>query len=110
MRRLRTRNRDDRGDRGAVLPVIALSIVALLTMSSIAVDLGRQMLRRREAQAVADVVALDLVRFIDGRSENDILADPDWATTLTAAAARNNYPVGKLTVALGSYNHLADVF
>ncbi len=110
MRRLFSLRRYDRDDRGAVLAVVVLSIVALITMSSIAIDLGRQMLRRREAQAVADVVALDLVRFIDGRSEAEILADPDWATTISAAAARNNYPVGRLTVALGTYNAHSDNF
>lgn len=97
-------------DRGAVIPIVALFLVVLMTMTAFTVDLGRQMMRRREAQAAADVVALDLGRLLDGRSEAAILADPVWSETLNASAVRNGFPVGGLSPQLGLYTRSTDVF
>ena len=62
MSRLRPtpQRRTRRDEQGAVLPLVALLIAALVTMTSFAVDLGRARLRARDLQAVADVAALDL--------------------------------------------------
>ncbi len=92
----RTNERRRRGDRGAVLLVIALTLPVLIIMTAFAVDLGRQRASRRTMQARADVIALDLVRIINGRTEAQINADPATAQAIAASAARNDIEVAKL--------------
>ncbi len=84
-------NRRRRGDDGAVLPIVALSLTVLLVMSAFVVDLGRLMIKRRDLQGAADVVALDLARLLDGRTTGAIQADPTWANTKATSAAANGY-------------------
>ncbi len=59
-----------RGDRGAVLPLVAIVLPVLILLTAFAVDLGRQRASRRTMQARADVIALDLARLMDGRIKN----------------------------------------
>lgn len=80
-----------RCDRGAVLPLVALLVPMLVVVTAIAVDLGRQRSDRRLAQAGADVVALDLIRIVEGRTLDQILSDPDTAVALSDSAARNGF-------------------
>lgn len=68
-----------RRDRGATIPIVALVVPVLLLMTSFAVDLGRQQALRRDLQANADVISLDLVRLIESPD-----AVPNTADTLTA--------------------------
>lgn len=77
-------------ERGAVLVLVALALPVLVLMTSFAVDLGRQRDLRRDLQADADVVALDLVRMIDHS-----LVAPAAPATLTAlndSRQRNGMP------------------
>lgn len=106
----RIRARAGKGDRGAVLPIMALSLVVLMVMTAFSVDIGRQILRRREAQAVADVVALDMARQVDGRTRSEIESDPQWDQTRRDAAARNDFPVDQVTAVLGDWNPYTQVF
>ena len=46
------------GRRGAVLPLVAVSVMALLGMAALAIDLGMAFTARSEAQRVADAAAL----------------------------------------------------
>ncbi|MEQ1787780.1 MAG: pilus assembly protein TadG-related protein, partial [Acidimicrobiales bacterium] len=80
-----------RRDRGAVLPLVALLMPMLVVVTAIAVDLGRQRSDRRLAQAGADVVALDMIRIVEGRTLDEILADPGTAVALSDSAARNGF-------------------
>ena len=61
--------RDERG-ASAVL-IAALMAAVLLVSAAFAVDLGQQRVVRRDVQAVADMVALDMVRLLDGRKANE---------------------------------------
>ena len=83
-----------RDERGAVLPIMAAMITVLIMIAALAVDLGMQRVARRDMQALADVVALDLARLLDGRSAGDIKAGTGGKTSLEAAKeasfARNN--------------------
>jgi uncharacterized membrane protein len=97
-------------ERGAVLPIVALSLVVLMVGTAFSVDIGRQIMRRREVQAVADVVALDLARQLDGRTRSEIESDPQWDQTRQDAAARNNFPEEKLTAVVGHWDPYAQVF
>jgi uncharacterized membrane protein len=106
--RLRRRTKDD---RGAVIPLVALAITALMAATAMTVDLGRVSLKRRDLQAVADAVALDMSRLIDGRTATQIYTTPAnaWSNALTASRDRNDFPVGgdrTLTAELGCYNSI----
>src|SRR5205823_14901385 len=71
-------------DRGAVLAIVAICLGFLITITAITVDLGRLSLRRRDMQAIADMVALDMARLANGRTTSEIMssADPSWAAEL----------------------------
>ncbi len=88
-------------DRGATLPIVALLLPVLIIMTAFAVDLGRQRSSRRTMQARADVIALDLVRLADGRTEVQIAAGdslhPSAETALVDAAARNGIARAQVT-------------
>ena len=91
-------------DRGAVLPLVALVLGALITITAITIDLGRLEVLRRDLQAAADVISLDLVRHVDGRTRNQIetaTATPTWSQLQTYSEQRNNVAPSKVTVDLG---------
>lgn len=93
-----------RRDRGAVLPLVAMALPVLVLMTSFAVDLGRQRALRRDLQANADVIALDLVRLVDGST-----SAPDGATTLSQtnnSLSRNELPT--VTATDGSQHVLVE--
>ena len=85
---------DDNAERGAVVPIVAICLLFLMTMTAFTVDLGRVMLRNRDAQAVADIVALDLARKVDGRTVDQIKADPAWGDEIKLSRERNNFAEG----------------
>jgi len=57
-------------ERGAVIPIVALLMTTLIAFSALAIDLGQLMIKRRDLQALTDVVSLDLVRDLDGSQKN----------------------------------------
>ncbi len=89
-----------RRDRGATLPIVAILLPVLILMTAFAVDLGRQRSSRRTMQARADVIALDMVRLADGRTEVEIVAGdathPSAESALSASAARNGIERSKI--------------
>lgn len=92
-------------ERGSVFVFVALAMVALLGATALTVDIGRLTVERRSLQAVADIVALDAARAIDGTSNVGVLSSPTGPVTRAVAdsALRNgNFPVDLLTVDLGS--------
>ncbi|GAB3266730.1 pilus assembly protein TadG-related protein [Nocardioides dilutus] len=92
MRRSRTRERlrsSSRDERGAIIPMMAMLLVVLIPSTAIAVDLGMQRVVRRDLQALADVVALDLVRLVDGRTAAQIHSGYNGHPTLAAAQAKS---------------------
>ncbi len=78
-----------RDERGAIIPAVALLLVVLIPSSAMAVDLGMQRVVRRDMQTLADVVALDVVRLVDGRTASQILAGYNGQPTLASAVARS---------------------
>lgn len=95
----------DRSERGGVTLTVAFAMVALLGAASLALDLGLARVGVRDMQAVADLVALDQARLIDGRTEAQLLADANWSKSLAESAARNNdaYPAPTVTAELGKF-------
>lgn len=92
-KRLGLLNRRARDQRGAILPMVALLLAVLVPSSAIAVDLGMQRVVRRDMQALADVVALDTVRLLDGRTAAQIQVgyggQPTLANAVQRSVARN---------------------
>lgn len=60
----RNRRRDE---RGAIAAATAVVMGCLLVIASLVIDLGRDRVVARDMQAMADVIALDVVRQLDGR-------------------------------------------
>jgi uncharacterized membrane protein len=73
------------GERGAVLPLVALVMVSLIAFTSMAIDLGYQRVARRDMQALADVVALDLARRLDGSTAGSLQSTMDAELALSLA-------------------------
>lgn len=71
-RLLSHRDRDERG--ATALLVAVVGSLVLLLIAAFAVDLGMQRSGRRDMQALADMVALDMGRLIDGRTRAEIEA------------------------------------
>ena len=81
-----------RDERGLTLPIIALMIGTIVIFTSMAVDLGRQRADRRLAQAGADVIALDMMRVVEGRTVDALIADSTNVNiALTDSATRNGF-------------------
>jgi hypothetical protein len=76
-------------ERGAILPMVAMLLAVLIPSTAMAVDLGMQRVVRRDMQALADVVALDLVRLVDGRTAAQINSGYNGLSTLDAALAKS---------------------
>ena len=86
-------------ERGAVLVFVALAMVVLIGSTALAVDIGQLTNKNRDLQAVADVVAMDAARAIDGR----VLADVAGPVNAAAhdSALRNDFPGAQLEIQLG---------
>ncbi|WP_323793135.1 pilus assembly protein TadG-related protein [Nocardioides sp.] len=61
-----------RDERGAVAVLMVSAVVVLVLIAAFAVDLGMQRVARRDMQSLADTVALDLSRLLDGRTTSEI--------------------------------------
>ncbi len=80
-----------RDEAGAVAVMVGAISLVLVLVAAFAVDIGMQRVARRDMQALADVVALDLARDLDGRKANQYT---DLQTMADAAAARNSGTLG----------------
>lgn len=99
-----------RDERGAVVPFVAVTLTLLIAMAAFAVDLGMQRVVRRDMQALADVVALDLSRLVNGRTAAQIEAGyngfPTISTELGRSVARNGDTLGDAPVVTYKLVHL----
>lgn len=66
---MRERKRDE---RGAIVPMVAIMLTVLLGVTAFAIDIGHQRVERRDVQAIADMVALDMARHLNGDSRAEI--------------------------------------
>lgn len=82
-----------RDERGAAAVVMGVGLtVVLLIVAAFAVDLGMQRTARRDMQALADVVALDLARNLDGRTADQLTTTMN--TEMAKSLARNGDTLG----------------
>ncbi|GAA3674075.1 hypothetical protein GCM10022237_37020 [Nocardioides ginsengisoli] len=88
---MRRTSPDERG-AAAVLIAVLLAVV-LLVSAAFAVDLGQQRVVRRDVQAVADMVALDMVRLLDG-SKASAYDRATFEAAKNKSLARNDAALG----------------
>lgn len=81
-----------RDERGAVALFVAALVVVMVGVCALVVDLGMQRVLRSDLQAVADVVALDLVRDLDGRTAATLTSPIE--TARVASLRRNAAVIG----------------
>lgn len=88
------RRRALRDERGAIAIVSCLLLCFLIVpLAAVAVDLGVQRVARRDMQSMADVVALDLSRDVDGITDAAAILtawDCPASTSATCRAAASN--------------------
>lgn len=98
----------DRDQRGVTAVMVAVLVSAVLVVSAaFAVDLGQQRVVRRDMQAIADVVALDLARHLDGRTKSALMSSGDIENAKVLSVQRNDATYGDapdLTWELGQLN------
>lgn len=85
LRFLRRRRNEEAGAITVMVAVITCFV--LIPLAALAVDIGVQRVARRDVQAVADVVALDLARQLDGRDYGELKGSIQ--TLADKSAARN---------------------
>ena len=105
---MRIPSRRDRR-RGAVLPLVAVSMIALMGMLAMAIDLGMITLARNQAQNAADLAALTGARQLNGLNTTGNLNNYDAAEPQARIAAQQNRVLGDnivdgdITVDIGYY-------
>lgn len=102
--RWRIRRRDE---RGAVVPIVALLLGALVAVTAFTVDIGQQRVARTDMQSISDVVALDVARLLGGQTTASVLSDSAFRTAVMASVNRNANTIGSkpvLKVEVGSYD------
>lgn len=74
--------------------VAGATVMLLVVSASFVIDLGMQRVVRRDMQALADVVAFDLSRQLDGRRASVILGSSSWSDALDKSVERNSTTLG----------------
>lgn len=97
-----------RDERGAAAIVLGTVISLLVVFAAFAVDLGVQRVARRDMQALADVIALDMIRQVDGRTQAVIKATNAWRGGLEDSVARNLNGVGGAAAVVSSQQQQHD--
>lgn len=97
-----------RDERGAAAVVLAIMISLLVVVAAFAVDLGVQRVARRDMQALADVIALDMARQLDGRTQAVIKARADWRGGLEDSLERNLNGYGGSSPSIATQQQQAD--
>lgn len=88
-------------ERGAILPFVALALVALFTATSITIDIGRISNRRRDLQAVADMVAMDAATRLQGQTLAEARSG-DLLDEVLESANRNGFVLDSQSPAAGA--------
>lgn len=80
-----------RDERGAVAIVTGVCFLAFLVgVAAFTVDIGMQRVVRRDMQALADIVALDLGRQLNDKKAEDLLASADFKNAFRYSVGRND--------------------
>ena len=91
--------------RGLIIPVLAVSLIALVGVVALAIDIGRLVVAQTECQSAADASAIAGARSLDG------MQDLAGATATAKNAATNclvlgaSIPASEVAVSLGAYHY-----
>jgi tight adherence protein G len=90
-------------ERGTVLVVVSIAMVAMIGATALAVDIGQVTNNNRTLQARADAIALDTARAVNGETAA-VLSGSTGAATVAAqaSATRNGFSLSGLTLELGT--------
>jgi uncharacterized membrane protein len=92
-----------RDERGTVLVVVSIAMVVMIGSTALAVDIGQMTSKNRTLQAVADAVALDAARNLNGQNVGSLSAvGGPFMTALAQSAGRNDFSASDLTVEFGT--------
>lgn len=86
-----TRRRLD-DERGIVLILVALAMIAVLSVAAMAIDLGAKRSNRRSDQTVADLASLAAGYFLSGNGSEPVTYSPFLACQGAVNSARTNVP------------------
>jgi hypothetical protein len=99
----RTRCRPD-DERGVVILLVALLMIAMLIMVAIVIDLGRLRSDRRSDQTISDLAALAAGFYMSGRGSTIAISNPRAGCQAAVTSAQTNQP------AFSASNAACDVF
>lgn len=109
-----TRRRDDDERGAAALLTGIVGSLVLVIVAAFAIDIGSQRLARRDMQALADVVALDMARLLDGKTgASTLVASSAWTSARAQSVARNGTTFGNtpsVTAVVGKVDATTGVF
>jgi uncharacterized membrane protein len=113
VRGLRRRGRDERGVVAITLALV--SCFVLIPLAALAVDIGVQRVARTDMQSLADMVALDLARGLDGKTTAAQWAakTPSLQQRAEASRDRNDTTVGHpptVAAEIGTFDALTSTF
>src|SRR5487761_878784 len=92
--------------RGSILPLTAVSLVALMGMIALGVDLGMIAVARTQCQNAADLAALAGTRLLNGNDvNNNLTAAQNFASSMATANSVLSVPLlsSQITVTTGVY-------
>jgi len=78
-----------RDERGAVAIIVGICVVLLTGVASFAIDLGYQRVAALDMQAVADLVAMDMARELDGRTSQQLINSGNWVDRVQRSLDHN---------------------
>jgi uncharacterized membrane protein len=90
---------------GIVLPVVAVSIVALVGLVALAVDIGRLVVAKTECQAAADSAAIAGARSLDGTQNLPVATNNAVGAATACKILGETIGDGEVTVNHGSYHY-----
>jgi Flp pilus assembly protein TadG len=102
--------------QGSILPLVAVSLIALFSLVALAIDLGLVALARTQCQNAADIAAMAAVRELNGdtANNNNFVAVEPAAKSVTAAnkVLNDNLDPDDVSVTVGyyAYNSTAERF
>jgi Flp pilus assembly protein TadG len=101
------RLRNDRGRRGAVLPLVVLTMVGMCGFVALAIDLGLMAVAKSQCQNAADAAAMAGARSLDGTSGQNL---PNATTNAQNLAQANlvlsqPIPAANITLNFGAFHY-----
>ncbi len=93
--------------RGAILPLVAISLIALLGFVALAIDIGMLLVAKTQAQNTADAAAMTGARTIDGSPGNNLANATLYAQQVAGFNVVLGVPVtsSELTIRHGAYHY-----